>query len=45
MTSYSKENKKICNKIWTFVIQPIMEKILDAAKKTGLDAAKTASKK
>ena len=44
------KNKKICQKLWIFLIykkfiQQIWKKILDSATKTGLDAAKTASKK
>ena len=44
------KNKKICQKLWIFLIykkfiQQIWKKILYSATKTGLDAAKTASKK
>ena len=52
MICYSVElrTRKICQKIWTFVffkksIWQIWEKILITATKTGLDAAKIASKK
>ena len=40
---YKTKSKKICQRIWIFV--KIWGKVLGTATKTGLDAAKTASKK
>ena len=41
------KNKKICQMIWVFVIHicRFTKKLLDAATKTGLDAAENACKK
>ena len=47
---YRTKNKKICQRIWIFVIrekfiQKYGKELLDTTTKTGLDAVKTASKK
>ena len=49
MLFYKTENKKINERIWTFVIckesiQKVGKELLDTATKTGLDSLKTVTK-